>query len=147
MGADLFNSLANARERDMAERTTTVGPHRDTWEIEEEGVNITKIASRGELRTLVLALKLAERDWFLEGGGAMPVVLLDDVFSELDGERRKLLVESFEGSQILITTTDLDHLDESFREGTQLINIEELGHFKEKDLGLEFAEAPQVVEN
>jgi DNA replication and repair protein RecF len=146
-GDNLVESLNNSRSRDIAERTTTVGPHRDNWEIEENGISVSQTASRGELRTLVLALKLTERDWFLAEGGASPVVLLDDVFSELDSERRKLLVDSFEGSQLLITTTDLDHLDSSFHDTTQLIDIEALVQKKFGELDLEFAENSSSEEN
>jgi DNA replication and repair protein RecF len=146
-GLTILESLTNARDRDIAERTTTVGPHRDSWDIEENGLAVSQIASRGELRTLVLALKLTERDWFIEKGGSPPVVLLDDVFSELDGVRRRLLVESFADSQVIITTTDLDHLDASFRDSTQLINIEDYDHFKSDNLGLKFAEVSQREQN
>lgn len=93
---------------------------------------MAQVASRGELRTIVLALKLCERDWFVRADQDMPVILLDDVFSELDSKRRKLLIDSFEGSQMIITTTDLDHLDSSYHETTQLINIEEISTKDEK---------------
>ena len=66
-------------------------------------------------------------------GGEPPIVLLDDVFSELDVNRRKYLVEAFKGSQIIITTTDLDHLDAGLQIGTQLVNIENEKRIIEKD--------------
>lgn len=116
-------SLRYSRGRDILERTTTVGPHRDDWHLEIDGVEASGYASRGEYRTLVLALKLCERDWFMERDGIRPIILLDDVFSELDEGRRKYLVEAFSGSQIIITTTDLDHLNKDLREDFQLINI------------------------
>jgi len=125
-GKTLADALKDSRERDIRERITTVGPHRDSWEIEISDGPAYKYVSRGELRTIVLALKLCERDWFLARGSEKPVVLLDDVFSELDEERRRYLVSAFKGSQLVITTTDLDHLDQSLRNGTQLINIENI---------------------
>jgi DNA replication and repair protein RecF len=73
-----------------------------------------------------LALKLCERDYFVERDGVSPVILLDDVFSELDQDRRKYLVEAFSDSQLIITTTDLDHLDKSLQDDFQLIDIEGL---------------------
>lgn len=124
-GETLLTSLQNARERDIADRTTTVGPHRDSWVIEMDGNNAAGYASRGEYRTLILALKLCERDYFLSRDDERPVILLDDVFSELDEQRRRYLVNAFSDSQLIITTTDLDHLHPDFRENTQLINIEE----------------------
>jgi DNA replication and repair protein RecF len=121
---NLADSLKEVRDKDIWEKNTTTGPHRDSLSIMIDGQNAEKFASRGEYRTIILALKLCERDWFLEKGGEAPVVLLDDVFSELDVQRRKYLVKAFAGSQLIITTTDLDHLDPELQVGTQLINIE-----------------------
>lgn len=120
----LADSLREVRDRDIWEKNTTQGPHRDSLSIMIDGKQAEKFASRGEYRTIILALKLCERDWFLAKGGEAPVVLLDDVFSELDETRRKYLVKAFAGSQLIITTTDLDHLDPELQVGTQLINIE-----------------------
>lgn len=135
-GENLLESLRNAQERDIYERTTTVGPHRDSWILLTEEGPVSDFASRGEYRTIILALKLCERDWFLAGGEVRPVVLLDDVFSELDESRRKYLISAFLGCQLIMTSTDLDHLDQSFKDSTQLINIEELSKPKE-EVGIE----------
>lgn len=123
---ELKEQLFVNRDKDIRERNTTVGPHRDDWEILIDHLPAEGYASRGEERTLILALKLCERDYFASRDGILPVVLLDDVFSELDENRRRYLIESFKDSQIILTTTDLDHLDESLREGFQLINIDAL---------------------
>lgn len=125
-GEKLLESLLNARDRDINERVTTVGPHRDSWQIEVDGFNAAGYASRGEYRTIILALKLCERDYFISKDEEQPVILLDDVFSELDARRREYLLSAFEGSQLIITTTDLDHLHPDFRATTQLINIEKV---------------------
>lgn len=114
-------ALKKSRERDINERTTTVGPHRDSWEILMDGNIVRGFASRGEYRTIILALKLCEKDYFVERDRIMPVILLDDVFSELDEKRRRFLIEAFSGSQLIVTTTDLDHLDERLRKDFQLI--------------------------
>lgn len=124
-GENLKESLLNSREKDIHAKTTTVGPHRDSWSIFIDGMDATQFCSRGELRTVILALKMTERDFFLTKDPNPPVILLDDVFSELDASRRRYLLNAFTGSQLIITTTDLDHLDESFRETTQLVNIAE----------------------
>ncbi len=118
------DSLRVNRDKDIRERITTVGPHRDDWELRIDHLPAEGYASRGEFRTLILALKLCERDYFVDRDGIKPIVLLDDVFSELDSSRRCYLVEAFAGSQIVITTTDLDHLDESLRDDFQIINID-----------------------
>lgn len=132
-GENLKESLLNSRERDIHAKTTTVGPHRDSWSIFIDNMDATKFCSRGELRTVILALKMTERDFFVSKDPNPPVILLDDVFSELDASRRRYLLGAFTGSQLIITTTDLDHLDPSFRESTQLINITELNHESEKE--------------
>lgn len=120
----LLESLKVSRDRDIWEKNTTQGPHRDNVQILIGGEDAAQVASRGEFRTIILALKLCERDWFLKKSDDPPIVLLDDVFSELDAKRRKYLVKAFAGSQMVITTTDLDHLDPELQVGTQLVNIE-----------------------
>jgi DNA replication and repair protein RecF len=119
-----LDSLRANRDRDLREKTTTTGPHRDSWSVSIDGEQASSFASRGESRTVILALKLCERDWFRKRGGEEPVILLDDVFSELDESRRKYLIEAFLGSQIIMTTTDLEHLDKDFLSGTQLVKID-----------------------
>lgn len=119
----LKEALKEVRRRDVVERTTTVGPHRDSWDLLIDGVPACGYASRGEYRTLILALKLCERDYFVDRDGILPAVLLDDVFSELDERRRGYLIDAFSGSQLIITTTDLEHLDESLRSEFQIILI------------------------
>lgn len=126
-GETLLESLRNAQERDIYERTTTVGPHRDNWILTTKEGPVSSFGSRGEYRTIILALKLCERDWFLENDEIKPVVLLDDVFSELDERRRKYLVSAFSDCQVIMTSTDLDHLDAEFKDSTQLIDIQTLG--------------------
>lgn len=131
-GETLLESLRNAQEKDILEKVTTVGPHRDTWEIFMNDEPASNFSSRGEFRTIILALKLCERDWFLAHGRENPVILLDDVFSELDEKRRKYLVDAFSDCQTIITTTDLDHLDKELQGNTQLIDIEEPNITQEK---------------
>jgi len=123
---EMLSQLKDGREKDIRDRNTNQGPHRDDWELRLDYLPAEGYASRGEERTLILALKLCERDYFASRDGILPIVLLDDVFSELDESRRRYLIESFKDSQIILTTTDLDHLDESLREGFQLINIDTL---------------------
>jgi DNA replication and repair protein RecF len=127
-GESLLESLRNAQDRDIYEKVTTVGPHRDNWVILTNEGEAANFASRGEYRTIILALKLCEKDWFLEKEKDSPVILLDDVFSELDESRRKYLVNAFNGCQIIMTTTDLDHLDPAFHADTLLLNIQDIGN-------------------
>lgn len=100
--------LAETLPRDLAAGFTTRGPHRDDFAVTYQGRPIQDVASRGEVRTTVLALKLAELAFLQQVTGRTPLLLLDDVFSELDTGRRGRLVEQLSDYQTLITTTDAD---------------------------------------
>lgn len=100
--------LEQNRGRDIGAGFTTIGPHRDDFEIIFEGRAITNVASRGEMRSVVLALKLAELDYIERLKGYKPLFLLDDVFSELDAARRRHLIKTLGGYQTVITTTNAD---------------------------------------
>ncbi|MSQ14240.1 MAG: DNA replication/repair protein RecF [Dehalococcoidia bacterium] len=113
--SDFFmNGLIKAKSRDIRQGQTTVGPHRDDILVLIDGRPADLYASRGQQRTAALALKLAEARFMEERLGEQPVLLLDDVFSELDSHRRGYLMEVARGhQQVLVTTTDLDRLGES----------------------------------
>lgn len=107
--ADNFmTSLATRLTADLAAGFTTIGPHREDFGIQFKGRNITSVASRGETRTAVLALKLAELEYCEEVTGIRPLLLLDDVFSELDHRRRRDLVKRLQGYQTVITATEAE---------------------------------------
>lgn len=111
--ADAFaRRLHEARREEEQRRTTLVGPHRDDLEVEIDGRDARTFGSQGQQRSAVLALKLAELDHLREAVGEAPVLLLDDVTSELDARRRRLLLEAVSrNAQTFITTTGLDDLD------------------------------------
>ncbi len=91
-------------EREIWQGTTMVGPHREDLAISGDGRPLPAFASRGEHRSAVLALKLAEADWLRERSGDTPVFLLDDVLSELDPRRREALVSALPAdAQVLVT--------------------------------------------
>jgi len=96
--------LWKSRQRDIASGHTQVGPHRDDIVFHLEGIPIVRHASRGEFRTILLALKLIEMEYFNEDG-LEPILLLDDVFSELDHERQHFLLERVVNYQTFIATT------------------------------------------
>lgn len=107
--SDMLRRLHEAHERDIAVGTTTVGPHREDWQVYRDGGLFHDTASRGENRTALLALKLCEVQYIQEQrDGITPILLLDDVFSELDESRRHLLVDVLRDVQTIITTTDID---------------------------------------
>lgn len=98
-----------------------VGPHREDFSIEKDGLLNIHNSSRGELRAQILAIKLLQAQ-YLDGHNMPPIILLDDVFSELDEERRSQLIENLSGHQIFITTTEEHHLPEM--RGAQVLKIE-----------------------
>lgn len=108
----LGRRLAETAEKEAWNGTTLVGPHRDDLSFELEGRDLAGFASRGQQRTAILAFKLAELDLLTALDGRPPLLLLDDVFSELDPERRSHLVRRIaELPQAFVTTTTLDDLD------------------------------------
>jgi DNA replication and repair protein RecF len=97
--------LEEKRERERWQGATLVGPHREDLAVTAGGRDLPSFASRGEQRTVVLALKLAEAAWLRERTGTSPVFLLDDVLSELDPERRQRLIDAIPpDAQALVTT-------------------------------------------
>jgi DNA replication and repair protein RecF len=102
--AALFDALAKARSRDLERGVSTVGPQRDDVEVLLEGADARLFASQGEQRTLALSLRMAERDLVAANRGEDPILLLDDIFSELDEVRRSHLVEMVAASGQTIAT-------------------------------------------
>ena len=103
------DELASVQARERATATTVVGPHRDDFDLLIEGVDMGTFASRGQARTLALTLKLAEAAYLADTRSEGPMVLLDDVLSEMDSlRRRRVLEQTTQYQQILITTTDLE---------------------------------------
>ncbi len=99
--------LLREREKDLYKRTTRRGPHRDDIKIEIDGVDVRSYGSQGQQRSAALSLKLAELELIYNETGEKPVLLLDDVLSELDRIRQKQLLTSFDDIQIFITTTEI----------------------------------------
>ncbi len=102
----LAAKLLSSRGWDTKSGSTRYGPHRDELSFILDDRNITLFASRGEVRSVVLATKLAEATYLSEQNPTKPTLLLDDVFSELDASRRKLLLDLISPFRSIITTTD-----------------------------------------
>jgi len=112
----LARRLEETAEKELWNGTTLIGPHRDDVAFVMAGRDLSAFASRGQQRTAILALKLAELDLVTEHDGRSPLLLLDDVFSELDPARRGHLVRRIaELPQAFVTTTTLDDLDRGLR--------------------------------
>jgi DNA replication and repair protein RecF len=107
----LVAELAERLESDLDRGFTGHGPHRDELVLRRDGRELRAYGSRGQQRLGLLALLLAEREALAESRGAPPLMLLDDVMSELDAGRRARLIDVLrDGGQSLITTTDLAHV-------------------------------------
>jgi DNA replication and repair protein RecF len=117
---DFAAKLSELEDADIEKGLTQCGPHRDNLEIHVGGLDILSFGSRGELRTALLAMKFAECKMFEEDKA--PVLLLDDVFSELDAKRRQKVLELSRPYQTFITTCELEDLPES-REDTQTLFV------------------------
>ena len=100
----LADALAGARQEDLRRQATSVGPHRDELELTLAGRPARSQASQGEQRSVALSLRLAAHQLATEDQGVAPVLLLDDVFSELDARRAEALVAQLPAGQVLLTT-------------------------------------------
>ena len=102
----LLDRLSKSREYETKTGFTSVGPQREDFTIFLHNQPAVKVASRGEMRTIMLAFKLLELDLQTSINNTKPLILLDDVFSELDASREKLLQETIQNHQFIVTTTD-----------------------------------------
>jgi len=110
-GDRLHEALREKREEELRRRSTVQGPHRDDLGLELHGMPAGQFASEGQQRTIALALKLGQALLLRERRGVQPVLLLDDIFGELDPGRRNALIHVLpDGAQKVITTTHLDWL-------------------------------------
>lgn len=122
--AGLAAELAERHAADIERGFTAHGPHRDEVTLRHAGEALRSFGSQGQQRVALLALLFAERDLLMSERGSAPLVLLDDVMSELDAARRELLVELLAtGGQALLTTTDLAHLPAGGGLGTRVYEI------------------------
>jgi len=119
----LLRKLETATETDFERGFTSYGPHREDFIFYLNEQPAGQTASRGETRSLLLALKIFELGLIERIRGQKPMFLLDDVFSELDGSRRRALVERLSGHQTIITTTDAEAVLEYFSESHKVIPL------------------------
>lgn len=107
----LLTQLKEKTSAELIRGTTLAGPHRDDFLFLINGQNVQTYGSQGQQRTAILSIKLAEIEWIKEQVGEYPILLLDDVMSELDHARQFQLLETIEGKvQTFLTTTELDYL-------------------------------------
>lgn len=119
----LLHKLETHTDADLERGFTAYGPHREDIIFYLNSQLASDTASRGELRTLVLALKIFELELMERVSGQKPIFLLDDVFSELDGARRHALVNYLNNLQTIITTTDADSIITHFTDLNKIIPL------------------------
>ena len=119
------SALEQKRRSDLHLGYTSIGPHRDDLTFYLNGQPVQAFASQGQQRTIALALRLAEIDFIKQETGEYPVLLLDDVLSELDDKRQtNLLLSMSQKVQTVLTTTSLYHLFDQLGEGTRLFYVQ-----------------------
>jgi DNA replication and repair protein RecF len=129
------SELARLRPREIERGATLIGPHRDELRFTaNDTIDLGQFGSRGQQRTAVIALKLAEMGWMRQQTGESPILLLDEVLSELDANRRDFLLAHVNGvEQAIITTTDPDFFDDEFLKTMTLLRVKEGRVFEETD--------------
>ena len=121
----MLDRLVDIRSRDISCGSTNVGPHKDNFSFFLNDNNLLMFGSQGQLKMSILALKLAEIDVFKNITGESPVLLLDDIFSELDIEKRNKLINFLNDEvQTIITTTDLNEINEKLVKIANIYRIE-----------------------
>lgn len=121
--AQLLNKLENDIKKDLTRGFTGHGPHRDDFVCWLGDRVAHATGSRGEVRTIILSLKIIELQRIEDILERKPILLLDDVFSELDGARRKALVSFLKNHQTIITTTDADIVTKNFSQKCHIIPL------------------------
>jgi len=126
LGDTYRGELKRYRRQEVERGMTLIGPHRDEVRfLVNDRVDLGRFGSRGQQRTAVVALKLAEVDWMRQRTGEWPILLLDEVLAELDAERRDFLLAQVNGvEQAIITSTDPTFFDAEFLANMTLLKVE-----------------------
>jgi DNA replication and repair protein RecF len=123
IAAAFVERLRAMQPRDIGAGLTLSGPHRDDITVTLGGEPAASMASRGQQRTAALALRLAEARFLRDTAGEQPILLLDDVLSELDEHRRSSVLAAIEADQIFVTSPDQDRFPAAFRKKAQIFHV------------------------
>ena len=115
--------LEQYKNEEVASATTLVGPHRDDFKFLQEGRDLASFGSRGQQRMEVLYLKIAEMNFIEEKTNVKPILLLDDIFSELDHSHREIVMQTLNNHQVIITSADEHNLVDIKAKEINLINL------------------------
>lgn len=130
-------ALAASQTHDMARGATTLGPHRDDWTFSVNRRELSRFGSRGQQRSAILALKLAEINWMTAETGDKPILLLDEVVAELDETRRTSLLSAIDAaSQALLTATEPAMFTNTFLERALCLQVKNGQISQNQNLGL-----------
>ncbi|MBI2039564.1 DNA replication/repair protein RecF [Candidatus Microgenomates bacterium] len=119
-----MEKLMETNGREVAAAQTLIGPHRDDFAILLDGRNLAHYGSRGEQRTATLAFKLSQLEYMAKILGKRPILLLDDIFSELDSKHRAHVVEIVGKQQTIIATVELENIPKSFLDSARILRVE-----------------------
>jgi len=124
---ELLNELSKRRIKDILSGSCSIGPHRDDFLLKNnEGIHFTNYGSQGQRRTAAISLKLAEREITEEKLGKKSVILVDDIFSELDENRRKKMVDLLSsGNQVIFTMVNINSVDLDLFQDSKLYEVKE----------------------
>lgn len=118
-----YNQLVNHRKRDIEKGISTIGPHRDDFTVFINGVETKSYGSQGQQRTAVLTMKFSSLRIIKEVTGEYPVLLLDDVLSELDLNRKKYILSTIGDIQTIITCTGISDIDEYLDNNSKIFKV------------------------
>ncbi|AAK77991.1 DNA replication and repair protein RecF [Clostridium acetobutylicum] len=121
---ELFSLFKDSYKRDVEKGNTSVGPHRDDFSIKINGIDARSFGSQGQQRTSVLTIKFASIQIIKEISSETPVLLLDDVLSELDESRQEYILNSLEGIQTLITCTGIGDIEKYLKNDFNVFRID-----------------------
>jgi DNA replication and repair protein RecF len=120
---NLLDAFARHRKVDLDRRTTSCGPHRDDFNVSINGIDVRNYGSQGQQRTSVLTIKFASLEIIKDITGEYPVLLLDDVLSELDENRQKYILNSIEKIQTVITCTGIENIKKYINNKNQMFKV------------------------
>ena len=133
----MLERLEKMFKSELKFKATLVGPHRDDFEFYLNDLNLKLYGSQGQQRVAILSMMLAEIAIFKEYTGTTPILLLDDIFSELDSKKKNNLLKYIKNNiQTIITTTDLALINKKIINKAKLIEIEDGKIKKMKEVGI-----------
>ncbi|AYD39050.1 DNA replication/repair protein RecF [Clostridium fermenticellae] len=121
---NMLKRLKENRSKDFQRKITSIGPHKDDFEVKINGMNVRNYGSQGQQRTSVLTIKFASFEIIKDLMGEYPVLLLDDVLSELDASRQKYILNSINGIQTFITCTGIGDIKKYLKDQSELFVVQ-----------------------